>query len=147
MQDRDTLAASDELSPSELSPELTRPFRGLRLWLSLKLIGVGAFRAALEEKLLLAQYFYQQVQGIDGIEVGPSPQLSVVVFRFIPKRGNADAYNLRVLKSIQRDGRIFISSTSLSSRVWLRLAVLCAATHREQIELALEILRSHANHR
>jgi glutamate/tyrosine decarboxylase-like PLP-dependent enzyme len=147
MQDRDTLAASDELSPSELSPELTRPFRGLRLWLSLKLIGVRAFRAALEEKLLLAQYFYQQVQGIDGIEVGPSPQLSVVVFRFIPKRGDADAYNLRVLKSIQRDGRIFISSTSLSSRVWLRLAVLCAATHREQIELALEILRSHANHR
>jgi len=142
MQDRETLASSDELSPSELSPELTRPFRGLRLWLSLKLVGVGAFRAALNEKLLLARYFYERIQSIKGIEVGPRPQLSVVVFRSVPERGDADEYNLRVLKWIQRDGRIFITSTKLNGKVWLRLAVLCAATHQEQIELALRILEA-----
>jgi glutamate/tyrosine decarboxylase-like PLP-dependent enzyme len=53
LQDRAAFASLDEVSPSELSPELTRPFRGLRLWLSLKLIGLRAFRAALEEKLFL----------------------------------------------------------------------------------------------
>jgi glutamate/tyrosine decarboxylase-like PLP-dependent enzyme len=142
MQDRATLASLDEASPSELSPELTRPFRGLRLWLALKLIGVRAFRAALEEKLLLARYFYDEVQRIEGIEVGPPPQLSVVAFRCIPKHGDADEYNLRILKAIQRDGRIFISSTRLGGRIWLRLAVLCAATHREQIDLALSILKN-----
>jgi len=103
---------------------------------------VRAFRAALEEKLLLARYFYEQVQGIAGIEVGPPPQLSIVVFRFIPKRGDPDEYNLRVLKSIQRDGRIFITSTRLNGKVWLRLAVLCPGTHREQIDLALDLVKS-----
>ncbi len=141
LQDRDTLASSDEFSPSELSPELTRPFRGLRLWLSLKLIGLRAFRAALEEKLLLARYFYDEIQSIERIEVGPPPQLSVVVFRCIPRRGDPDQYNLRMLKSIQRGGRIFISSTRLDGNVWLRLAVLCAATHQDHIDLALKVFK------
>ena len=42
-------------APADLGPELTRPFRGLRMWLPLKLFGVEAFRACLEEKLLLAR--------------------------------------------------------------------------------------------
>jgi glutamate/tyrosine decarboxylase-like PLP-dependent enzyme len=143
MQDRATLASLDEASPSELSPELTRPFRGLRLWLSLKLIGVRAFRASLEEKMLLARYFYDEIQNVEGIEAGPSPQLSVVAFRCLPKRRDPDEYNLGVLKAIQRDGRIFISSTRLNGRIWLRLAILCASTHREHIDLTLEVLKKH----
>jgi glutamate/tyrosine decarboxylase-like PLP-dependent enzyme len=144
MQDRPALASLEEISPSELSPELTRPFRGLRLWLSLKLIGLQAFRAALEEKLLLAGYFFDQMQQVDRVEVGPPPDLSIVTFRWLPAAGNADDYNQRILGAIQRDGRVFISSTRLNGQLWLRLAVLCAATHCEHIDLALEILREIA---
>ena len=50
---QDTHLERDELSPADLSPELTRHFRGLRLWLPLLVHGIGAFRASLEEKLLL----------------------------------------------------------------------------------------------
>ena len=39
LQDKDALAAGDEVSPADLSPELTRPTRALRLWLPLKLAG------------------------------------------------------------------------------------------------------------
>jgi hypothetical protein len=45
------------------------------------------------------------------------------------------------LKAVNQDGRVFITSTQLNGRFWLRVAVLCAATHREQIDLALQILR------
>ncbi len=141
MQDRQALASLDESSPSELSPELTRPFRGLRLWLSLKLIGIRAFRAALEEKLLLARYFHERVRAVECVEAGPPPDLSVVVFRWVPKGGDADAFNQRLLNAVQRDGRIFLTSTRLNGQFWLRLAVLCPATHREHIDLALEILK------
>src|SRR5438309_7024789 len=106
MQDRPSLASLAERSPSELSPELTRPFRGLRLWLSLKLIGLRPFRAALEEKLLLAHYFYHKAQAIEGVEVGPPPDLSIVAFRFVPKIGDADEFNQRLLKAINQDGRV-----------------------------------------
>jgi glutamate/tyrosine decarboxylase-like PLP-dependent enzyme len=69
LQDRDTLASRDEVSPADLSPELSRPFRALRLWLPLKFAGVAPFRAALEEKLLLARHFYERMRLEDGFEV------------------------------------------------------------------------------
>jgi hypothetical protein len=49
-----------------------------------------------------------------------------------------------LLRALQFDGRIFLTSTRLEGKTWLRLAVLCAATHLEQIELALKILQEKA---
>ncbi len=144
MQDRHTLTATDLNSPAELSPELTRPFRGLRLWLTLKVCGVAPFRAALEEKLLLARYAYAQLQTIERMTVGPPPDLSVVTFRYQPRHGDANVFNQRLIAAIQQDGRIFLSSTLIDGQVVLRLAVLSLTTHLETIDLALAIIRETA---
>src|SRR5262249_19107334 len=74
---------------NEYSPELTRDFRGLRLWLPLHLHGVAAFRAALDEKLDLAQLAYKALQAIPEIEVPWEPPLSIVAFR--PREGGEAA--------------------------------------------------------
>jgi aromatic-L-amino-acid/L-tryptophan decarboxylase len=140
----ETAFSSDEVSQSDLSPELTRPFRSLRLWLALKLTGVAPFRAALEEKLLLARHFYDGLQRLDSFVAGPPPDLSVVTFRYQPQRGDANEFNEKLIQAIQRDGRIFLSSTRINGKVTLRLAVLGFRTHLETIELALEILRQKA---
>jgi glutamate/tyrosine decarboxylase-like PLP-dependent enzyme len=66
-----------EASPSDVGPELSKPFRALRMWLPLILLGTKPFQAALDEKLLLARYFRREVQAL-GFEVGPSPDLSIV---------------------------------------------------------------------
>jgi aromatic-L-amino-acid decarboxylase len=138
---QDAIAEEDTSSPADLSPELTKHFRALRLWLPLKLVGVAPFRAAVEEKLMLARYFYDEIQKVDGIEVGPYPDLSVVTFRHIPKKGDANAFNERLVKEIQRDGRVFLSSTTLDGKYIIRLAVLAFRTHLETIDLALKILK------
>ena len=75
------------------------------------------------------------------MEVGPPPDLSVVTFRWVPETGDPDEYNQRLLNAVQHDGRVFITSTRLNGQFWLRLAVLCTTTHREHIDLALEILK------
>jgi len=144
LQDEDALTSPDEISPAELSPELSRPFRGLRLWLPLKLAGVAPFRAALEEKLLLARYFHQQIQRVDGFEVGPPPDLSIVAFRYVPPRGDANEFNRKLVHAVRRDGRIFLSSTTIEGRFVLRIAVLGLRTHLEMIDLAIEVLREKA---
>lgn len=141
---QDAFRAGVEPSPADLSPELTRPFRGLRLWLPLKLFGLAPFRAALEEKLLLARHFHARLARLPGWEVGPEPDLSVVTYRYLPARGDADEFNRRLLDAVQRDGRVFISSTSLAGRHTLRLAVLHFRTHLAEVELALELLEHHA---
>ncbi len=130
-----------ELSPSELSPELTKHFRGLRLWLPLKLFGLAPFRAALSEKIHLARYFHEQIQLTSGFEVGPYPDLSVVTYRYLPERGDADAFNERLTKKIQQDGRIFISSTRIDGSFILRLAISSFRTHLCDIDEALDVLK------
>jgi len=138
---QDALQSTDELSPADLSPELTKHFRGLRMWLPLKLLGIAPFRAALEEKILLTRYFYEKIQEIEGFEVGEYPDLSVTIYRYLPKKGDANKFNERLVQEVQRDGRVFLSSTSLKGTFWLRLAVLCFRTHLQTIDLALDVLK------
>jgi aromatic-L-amino-acid/L-tryptophan decarboxylase len=144
LEGAETTSATGEVAQADLSPELTRPFRGLRLWLALKLSGVAVFRAALEEKLLLARHFYEGLQRLDGFVTGPPPDLSVVTFRYRPTRGDANAFNEKLIQAIQGDGRIFLSSTRINDEVILRLTVLGFRTHLETIDLALEILQQKA---
>jgi len=142
---QDTMRARDELSPADLSPELSRPFRGLRLWLPLLLHGLAPFRAALEEKLWLARYFHRELGAKPGFEVGPEPDLSVVTFRYVPANGPADAFNDALVRAIHRDGRIFISSTMLDGRFTLRLAIGSFRTHLDTIDAALDVIAELAS--
>ncbi|MFH1320792.1 MAG: pyridoxal-dependent decarboxylase, partial [Bacteroidota bacterium] len=125
-------AVSDVLSPAELSPELTKHFRGLRMWLPLKLLGLKPFKACLEEKLMLAKYFYQKVQEI-GFHAELEPELSVVTYKYVPvpkdtnlsaetQKAKTNQFNKKLLKEVNKDGRVFISSTMLNGEFTLRLA-------------------------
>ena len=138
---QDTLKATEEASPADLSPELSKHFRGLRMWLPLQLFGVQPFRAALDEKLLLARYCYEQIQKIDGIEVGPEPELSVLFFRYIPESGDPNEFNQKLVDSIHKDGRVFLSSTHINGNIYLRIAVLNFRTHLEDVDLMLSLLK------
>jgi len=138
---QDTLKATDEPSPADLSPELSKPFRGLRMWLPLQLFGVEPFRAALDEKLLLTHYFYDQIKQIEGMEVGPEPELSIAFFRFVPEHGDPDDFNKELVNAIHEDGRVFLSSTHIEGTVYLRLALLHFRTHKEEVDLILSVLR------
>lgn len=129
----------EEWSPADLSPELTKHFRGLRFWLSLQLLGLTPFRAALEEKVYLCRYFYERIQTL-GFEVGPYPDLSIMIYRYIPAKGNTDSFNAALVQWVQQNGTIFISSTTLNGNFWIRLAVVNFRTHLQQIETCLEIL-------
>ncbi len=141
---QDVPDAVEELSSADLSPELTRHFRGLRLWLPLKVLGVAPFRAALSEKIHLARYFYERIQKIDGFEVGPYPDLSVVTYRYLPKRGDPDEFNQRLMGAVQDDGRIFVSSTRVDGAFVLRAAVVCFRTHLDDVDEALDVLSQTA---
>ncbi len=141
---RDAQNEGQVMSPADLSPELSRHFRGLRMWLPLKLFGLGPFKAALEEKHLLARYFHQKI-GELGFETGPAPTLSVVIYRYTKGLDPNDIndFNQDLIKKCHRDGRVFISSTVINGDIWLRLAVLNFRTHLDTIDKTLEMLREN----
>jgi len=123
-------------SPADLSPELTRHFRAMRLWLPLQIAGVAAFRAAQAEKLALARYFHARLSEIAGFDPGPSPDLTVVAFRY----GDADDFNERLLKHIQQEGEVMLSGTRVDGGFRLRCAILCFRTHIEHVDAALDAI-------
>lgn len=141
---QDVKITEGHYSPADLSLELTRPFRGLRFWLPLKLFGLAAFRAALAEKIWLARYFHEQLDNTPGWEMGPYPELSVVTFRFIPDHGDADVFNERLVEAVRADGKVFISSTQINGKFVLRLAVLHFRTHLDRVDYILEFLQRKA---
>ncbi len=128
-------------SPADLSLELSRPFRGLRFWLPLKLFGLAPFRAALAEKIWLARYFHEELEKLPGWEVGPYPELSVATFRFLPDQGDQNEFNERLVEAIRADGKVFISSTLIDDKFVLRLAVLHFRTHLDNVDYLLGLLQ------
>jgi len=126
----------------ELSPELSRDFRGLRLWLPLKLVGVDAFAAALDEKLDLARYAAQVLEAMPAVELLAAPQLSLLAFRHAPARlrgdeAALDLHNERLLAAINRRGRVYLTPTRLRGRFVLRICVLSFRTHRDRVDAGL----------
>ncbi len=138
---QDVVETVAEPSPADLSPELTKHFRGLRMWMPLRLFGLKPFKAALEEKILLTHYFYNEIQKL-GFETGPFPDLSVMIYRYVPKNTDANSFNLMLIDEVKKDGRVFLSSTKINGVIWLRLAVLSFRTHLRTIDTALEVLNS-----
>ncbi|MEX1024726.1 MAG: pyridoxal-dependent decarboxylase [Planctomycetota bacterium] len=132
---QDVTDVEDEPSPADLSPELTRHFRGLRMWLPLVLHGAARFRAALLEKVLLTRWFRQRALEL-GFTVGPEPDLSVALFR----APEGDDETRRVLAAVLEDGRVFLSSTSIDGVFWIRVAILSFRTHRDRVQQLLDVL-------
>ncbi|MCL6740859.1 aminotransferase class V-fold PLP-dependent enzyme [Sphingomonas sp. RB56-2] len=128
-------------SPADLSPELTRHFRGMRLWLPLQMGGIAAFRAAQQEKLGLARYFHARLSELAGFDAGPPPDLSVVAFRYQPENGDADAPSERLLQHLQQEGRVMLSGTRIDGRYYIRCAILSFRTHVEHVDELIEALQ------
>ena len=121
---------------AEYSPELSRAFRGLRIWLPLQLHGPQAFQEALDEKLDLARHAYDRLGQTEQFEMPWQPELSVVAFR------HPDGP--RILDEVNRSKRIFLSSTTIRDRHTLRIAVLSHRTHQDRVDEAVDLLEKAA---
>jgi len=122
----------------ELSPELSRDFRGLRVWLPLKMFGIEPFREQLDEKLDLAAYAAAELRKIAGIEIVAEPQLSILAFRI----AGDDAKNRELLQRINARNRVMLTPAVVGGRFVIRICIVSHRTHRERIEMALADIRS-----
>lgn len=124
----------------EISPELTRPFRGLRVWLPFKMHGVETFRAYLDEKLALADWIAQKLDSLEGIEVLVRPTLSILAFavRHGDTTGERNRMTRDLLERINARQRVHLTGTKLHDRFVIRIAIGVFRTHREHVELLFE---------
>lgn len=136
---QDAIDESMPVNPADVSPELTKHFRGLRLWLPLLLHGVEPFIACLEEKLLLTTYFRERLLEI-GFKLGPEPDLSVSYFWYPSKEVDENIFNESLMQEIHNDGEVFLSSTIINDKFVIRLAILSFRTKLSTIDKAVSMI-------
>ena len=115
----------------EESLELSRRFRALRLWLSLRHHGLQAFRAAIQKDLDLAQRLASAIADRPDLELVAPVQLSAVCFRYtggesLPE-DERNSQNAAILRRVVRRGRVYLSNASLRGKFCLRA---CIVNHR-----------------
>ena len=137
---QDALLSDLPLNPADLSPELTKHFRGMRMWLPLQLYGTRPFAACLEEKLLLTKYLRSRLSEL-GFSLGPEPDLSVTYF-WMEQGDDPDLFNQQLLKLIHEDGSSYFSSTRVSGRFVIRAAILSFRTRLSSVDKAVEMISS-----
>ncbi|WP_457616801.1 pyridoxal phosphate-dependent decarboxylase family protein [Lutibacter sp.] len=128
-----------QINPSDVSPELTKHFRGLRLWLPLQLHGLKPFIASLEEKILLTTYFRNNLKQL-GFALGPEPDLTVSYFWYPSKKVNQNEFNQKLLAFIHAHGDVFLSSTKINDKFVIRMAILSVRTKKKTIDSAVEMI-------
>ena len=113
----------------EESLELSRRFRALKLWLSMRYHGLAAFRRAIRADLLHAERLAQQVTATEPLELLAPVSLSAVCFRYRPQAAavNADRTNAAILRRVIERGRVYLSNATIGGRFALRA---CFVNHR-----------------
>jgi aromatic-L-amino-acid decarboxylase len=131
---------------ADLGPELSRDFRGLRVWLPIKMHGIGAFRDALDEKLDLAREACEAIRALPRMEIVAEPELSLFAFRLARAGGETDAElderNHALLREINRRQRVFVTGTTVRGRFVLRACILSFRTHADRVAMLVEDVRA-----
>lgn len=121
----------------EESMELSRPFRALKLWLSLRYYGLRAFQESIKEDLRLARVLADSIDAEPKLERLAPVALSAVCFRFVGCSGDIDALNQSILSQVVRRGRVYISNAMIGSSFALRACVVNHRTTEEDVQFVV----------
>jgi glutamate/tyrosine decarboxylase-like PLP-dependent enzyme len=147
---RDTQVKTGEVNFWERGIQLTRSFRALKLWLSIKVFGWSAFQRAIERGFELAELTEATVRARPGWEVATPAQLSIITFRCAPpgmSETEVDQLNRDLVSDMIADGTAMISSTVLRGRTVLRMCTMNPRATDEDIELTIGRLAELADQR
>jgi glutamate/tyrosine decarboxylase-like PLP-dependent enzyme len=112
----------------EESIELSRRFRALKLWLSLRYHGLGQFRQAIGNDLRHGQLLAELIEAEPSLELLAPVELSAVCFRWTGgSAATLDERNQQILQRVVRRGRVLLSNATLGGRFALRA---CIVNHR-----------------
>jgi aromatic-L-amino-acid decarboxylase len=125
----------------ERGPQLTRGARALKLWLSLRVFGLDAFKAAIGTGIELAEHAERVLRERDGWEVVAPATLAIVCFR---RTGADDEQTDAMVRATIADGYAAPSTTILDGRAVARLCTLNPRTTKHDIEATIERLERFA---
>lgn len=143
---QDVVPADEEVNFCDRGIALTRRFRALKIWLSVKVLGVAWFRGLADRCCRLAHYAQLTLEQTGDFEILCPRNLSIVCFRYVPRGrrmtdAQLDALNLAMLEELRKTGRAFLSSTRLNGRVAVRICFINWRTTSGDVDEIVRLLR------
>jgi glutamate/tyrosine decarboxylase-like PLP-dependent enzyme len=142
-------------------PELSRRFRALKIWLTLRYYGLRRIAAAISEDNAMAAYLAQCVEQANDFELLAPPELSICCFRYVPQSlrsklhaseqpagvidSELNQLNTEVMHAVQRGGEAYLSNAIIRGKFALRACITNFRTTRADIDETLEIIRDAAH--
>ena len=142
--------------------ELSRRFRALKVWLTLKYYGARRIAAAIAEDIEMAKYMAEKIAADPEFELIAPVQLSICCFRYVPAsvrdrlmsanddderkelNSKLNRLNERIMHRVQRGGRAYLSNAMLRGTFALRACIINFRTTRADIDITLETVRQTA---
>jgi glutamate/tyrosine decarboxylase-like PLP-dependent enzyme len=126
--------------------ELSRRFRALKVWLTLRYYGVRRIAEAVSNDIALAAYMGELVSAADDFELLAPVELSICCFRYVGpgRKTDLDQLNERIMSRVQTSGRAYISNATVNGHFALRACITNFRTTKSDIELTLEAIRDAA---
>lgn len=144
---RDVLRQGEEINFRDYSLQLTRSFRALKLWMSLRIFGRDALVAAIDRGIRHAERAEAAVRGLPDWEVVTPAQIGVVTFRYAPGHlsGAArEALHRRLVEAVRAAGFAMFSTTVLRGETVLRLCTINPRTTAADIDATVAHLDERA---
>ena len=130
---------------SEWSVPLGRRFRALKLWFVIRAYGVEGLREMIRNHVRWAQALAEDIRAEPDFELLTEPVLSLFSFRYRPEGAvDLDALNERLLRTINDDGRIYLTQTRFEDKYAIRFQVGQTYTSEQDVAFAWEVIRETA---
>lgn len=121
--------------PCDFGPDLSRGFRALKTWFTLKVHGTDALGAVISRTCALARYLESRIRTMPALELLAPVQLNIVCFRY--RGDDADALNAGIVADLQESGIVAPSTTMIGNRLAIRAAIVNHRTEQRDIDALL----------
>lgn len=138
--------------------ELSRRFRALKVWLTLRYYGLRRIAEAISKDISLAHYLGELVENSDDFELSAPVELSICCFRYVPRslrtavtiatgserptlEAKLDQLNEKIMTSLQKSGRAYVSNATVGGRFALRACITNFRTTRSDVDKTIAIVR------
>jgi aromatic-L-amino-acid decarboxylase len=128
--------AAGDWWPCDYGPDLSRGFRALKTWFTLKVCGLDAIGESISRSCALGRALQRRIEAEPELELLAPAQLNIVCFRY--RCAEADAVNRRIVTDLQEAGRVAPSLTDIGGKTAIRAALFNHRTEPEDLDALVD---------
>ena len=122
--------------PCDFGPDLSRSFRALKTWFTLKTYGTERLGAMISRTCSLARYLRERIEAAPALELLAPVELNIVCFRY--RSADADRVNSDIVADLHESGIVAPSTTVLDGQLAIRAAIVNHRTERRDVDALVE---------